>query len=171
MDFAINPCITNEDSEVLKTIDSKTIVDKSYYDNFNHTFKNMGAKIIIKKEIIEEKSLQTTDKNAIDLSPYDLSHLKAENIDYVVVIHPFSFGITREYHGFIPISAPNAFTHFQIYMVDVKTNALLGYIDVNDCKKQRVKGFAGHDSNEIKNAVIKKLENDLSDAHQFLTSY
>lgn len=172
LDVAINSAFSSDVEESLKLINLDPILEKIYYEKFNYTFKNMGGKITIEKLPILSKDFVKVDDSLINLAPLDFSSLSQKyKADYALILSIKSYGLIRSYYGFIPTGAPSAFACVELYLVNLKDNSLAGYYVVPLDKQKSAGGWCGHDTSELNNLVVLHLENEMSDAHQFLTSY
>lgn len=87
------------------------------------TFKKNTSIKAIKIADINPDNYEELD--GATLAYHDYSLLKAEqNLDYLLLVQPFSLGTIRDYYGFIPLSAPRGYAFVSAQLIDLSTNEM-----------------------------------------------
>ncbi len=107
---------------------------------------------------------QKEDKSA----PYDFRFLKDKNLaHYALIIDPHTFGVQREYYGFIPISSPKGYANLSIYLINLKDNSIIGEYRASVVEKVEGERDSPPDYTAVVNASKNALAKALSDAYIF----
>jgi hypothetical protein len=172
LDSLINHCVAGDVHDELERITLRSSLDKMFFDNFQKSFKEKNVKVIVDKNPLHLKSFMPTDKEQLHLAPYEFKRLKESyKADYALILQIFSFGVVREYYGFIPAEAPNAYIEFEMYLVNLDNNLLVGYSRQTIENRKSADGWVGHDAREIGDLVIKHVENSLENSRQYLVNF
>ncbi|SFD84658.1 hypothetical protein SAMN04489710_10734 [Paracidovorax konjaci] len=88
--------------------------------------------------IADEINMQSLEKNASEgenLARKDFSSLRTKyRIDKLMLVEVDFIGLERQYSSYIPSSPPKAVVRGKGYMVDLKSNAYLWYLPLNEIR-------------------------------------
>lgn len=127
LDMAINAAVTGTLNSHIETISTADIdaID-------NDITRALRAKRIRVKALstINHEEYESLDGET--LAYRDYSSLRNKGIDYLILIRPNALGARRGYYGFIPTTAPEAWTSITAQMIDLTNNQLVwhNYIDL-----------------------------------------
>ncbi|MCL1125109.1 hypothetical protein [Shewanella surugensis] len=132
LDWAIISAATSELSNHIETLDDEGFIDisnelkqKISENKHSITLTSLDTDAITAKTIQKFKGKK---KGEDFYFPADLTPLKAElNVDHLLLFKILRLGVNRSYHGFIPLSEPNATMIVAGTLVDLTTNKMLWY--------------------------------------------
>lgn len=124
----INEGIGKPIENKLKDFKPHPLVKKHYEDVFTRSLMEKGFNVVKGPQILEKKNLKKPPADEAKYAPYDFRYLGQKyDADYALVLDPRNIGLTRHYHGCIPLSRPSARTDISIYLVNLRSNLLEGY--------------------------------------------
>jgi hypothetical protein len=127
LDQAINSAVCSEMQTKIQEIPSAPILENKYYGNFGDAFKNKGFEVKVEEYPISRETLREPQNNDEKYAPYDFSYLKDDyDVNYAIILDAGSFGVARNYYGFIPLGAPIGTAHLNVYLVDLTDNSIVG---------------------------------------------
>lgn len=122
LDFAIISGATGELTDHLKTLNPKDFVRVK--DTAIKVLTQKGIKTVsIKEEIDLSKLPDTSGKDGF--AARDFASIKKKyGITSLLLLRLSSYGIKRNYYGFIPTTEPNSYASIEGQLIDLTTNAL-----------------------------------------------
>ncbi|MEI8321170.1 MAG: hypothetical protein WCG05_04080 [Alphaproteobacteria bacterium] len=126
LDVLINDFFASSLNKRLERIDAKPIMNERFYEFFAKRFQENNFKVIKCPHPLNRKDLSSIDK--ANYAPYDFMFLREKyEAEYALIVEPKSFGLTRNYYGFIPTSAPYGHVSLLVYLVRLEDNSLEAY--------------------------------------------
>lgn len=169
LDLALIRLSTDSFVTEVEKVDAQPIVAENFFDKLRIEFSKRGATVYDKRLVITKEELKKLEEETAKHAPYDFRALGARyGVDYLLVVDPQSFGLVRNYYGFIPLGRPTAVTNIQFYLVHVPTNTLEGYYE-NVQEKEPIGDWdVEPDYLPLKEAVVGSLTNCLDQGCRFM---
>jgi len=129
LDFAIISGATGELTDHLKTLNSKDF--SRVKDTAIKVLTQKGIKTVSIEEEIDLSQLpDTSGKDGF--AARDFASIKKKyDIASLLVLRLSSYGIKRNYYGFIPTTEPNSYASIEGQLIDLNTNALKWHYSEN----------------------------------------
>ncbi|AIK96918.1 hypothetical protein [Candidatus Odyssella acanthamoebae] len=167
LDIAVNQMRGHNIKETLQTIDAKPILIEDYYQPFTDSLSSKSFKVIKAPASILPQDLKEAADGNIKYAPYDFKDFKKKyNVDYALILDG-GFGIWRDHYSFIPRGAPLGVATVKIYMVELKTNSIVGYYEINFSNSIDGKWDAPPNYTNLKESSKEALSLALKKAHSY----
>ncbi|PWK53903.1 hypothetical protein [Pleionea mediterranea] len=133
LDYAI---IAGVNSDLDKHLRSLSFTEyKSFINSLKPELEKKGFKVVLIESTISIEEAEKLKSPSKGISQNDFSKYKEQfNLDFLMLIQMHSIGTTRSYYGPAPTSEPVAMTNLTGQIVDLNTNTLQWYSNINSTK-------------------------------------
>ncbi|HLD95662.1 MAG TPA: hypothetical protein VI959_03370, partial [Alphaproteobacteria bacterium] len=165
LDSVINHIMTNDVASAVNQLSMESTIFKHFITPFSLSFKEKNFTVIHREHLLYRNKLKETPSNNPKLAPYFFTELSIEhpNAEYALVLDPKFFAVVRKYYSFIPLGAPKPEISAWLYLVDLKSTAIVGFYHEHIIEK--VEGdwdcppYFDNLTGSIKNTLSKFLQN------------
>lgn len=168
LDQAINNISSGTLPAKIQTISLSGLVDQHYLKKFGQEFTRRDFKANLVQLPLDKQSLKNYSKGGDKVFWIDFGEFKEKfGLDYVLYLEVPSFGAKQNFFGFIAIEAPKACAELNVYLVETKTNTLVGEFHSNKTIEVKDKWDNPPEYPEVVDAITQALQSGLEDAAKY----
>lgn len=169
LEYGINSAMMSTCCDEIEKMDLRDVLDTRYYSVFERALTKKQFTVVAAKSPLIREELSSPPEDTSAHAPYDFRKLKDKySADFAFVLAPRALGISRNYHGPIPLGRPSGHSSIDLYVVNLRDNTLAGVFTSDNDAAIHGEWDTPPDYRAAKESVRSALTSSLEEAFRYL---